>query len=200
LGTPDLADLFTLAVAAYWIRERERALALVAGLVPAGKRRAFLEAWLLVESRLGAYLRRVFLRVLVVSAVLSTSYLALGVPYALLVGPFSGVIEIVPVVGPLLAGVAAIGLAVTVSWQLALETAAVFVVFRLIQDYLINPRVFGGAVGLPPLVVLVSASAVGIVLGPAAVALATPLAAICATVVEVVRVRHSSPVAPGKGA
>jgi hypothetical protein len=46
-----------------------------------------------------------------------------GVPYALLLGPFSGVIEIVPIVGPLLAGGAAIGLALTVSWQLALETA-----------------------------------------------------------------------------
>ena len=67
--------------------------------------------------------------------------------------------------------------------------------FRLIQDYLINPRVFGGAVGLPPLVVLVSASVVGVVLGPAAVALATPLAAICVTVVEVVRGRASPPVA-----
>jgi predicted PurR-regulated permease PerM len=181
---------FTLAVAAYWILERDRALALVATLVPAGRRRAVLDAWLLVESRLGAYVRRVFVMVLVVSAVLSIAYFLLGVPYALLLGPFSGVIEVVPVVGPLLAGVAAIGLASTVSLQLALETAAVFVVFRLTQDYLINPRVFGGAVGLAPLVVLVSASAVGVVLGPAAVALATPLAAICVTIVEVVTLRR----------
>jgi predicted PurR-regulated permease PerM len=71
---------------------------------------------------------------------------------------------------------------------------AVFVGFRLIQDYLINPRVIGRAVGLPPLVVLVSASVVGVVLGPAAVALATPLAAISVTVVEVVLgLRRPSP-------
>jgi predicted PurR-regulated permease PerM len=183
---------FTFAVAAYWILERERALAVLAKLVPARKRRALLDAWRLVESRLGAYVRRVFLMVLVVSAVLSAAYALLGVPYALLLGPFSGVIEIVPIVGPLLAGAAAIGLALTVSVQLALETAAVFVVFRLVQDYLINPRVFGGAVGLAPIVVIVSASVVGVVLGPAAVALATPLAAICVTVLEVVGRRPAS--------
>ena len=181
---------FTLAVAAYWILERDRALALVAAIVPARRRQAVLDGWLLVESRLGAHVRRVFVMVLVVSTVLSIAYLLLGVPYALLLGPFSGAIEVVPIVGPLLAGFAAIGLAYTVSLQLALETAAVFVVFRLLQDYLINPRVFGGAVGLAPLVVLVSASAVGVVLGPAAVALATPLAAICVTIVEVVTVRR----------
>jgi predicted PurR-regulated permease PerM len=178
--------VFTFAVAAYWIVERERVLGLVATLVPPGKRRTVRDAWLLVESRLGAYLRGVFTMVVLVSTVLSTLYVLLGVPYALLLGPFSGVIEIVPIVGPLLAGGAAIGLALTISWQLALETAAVFVGFRLIQDYLINPRVIGRAVGLPPLVVLVSASVVGVVLGPAAVALATPLAAISVTVIEVV--------------
>jgi predicted PurR-regulated permease PerM len=186
--------VFTLAVAAYWLVERERSLAFVATLVPPGKRRSVFDAWLLVESRLGAYVRGVFTMVLLVSTILSTLYVLLGVPYALLLGPFSGVIEIVPIVGPLLAGGAAIGLALTVSWQLALETAAVFVGFRLIQDYLINPRVIGRAVGLPPLVVLVSASVVGVVLGPAAVALATPLAAISVTVVEVVLgLRRPSP-------
>jgi predicted PurR-regulated permease PerM len=190
---------FTLAVAAYWILERDRALVLLAKLVPARKRGALLDAWRLVESRLGAYVRRVFLMVLVVSAVLSTAYVLLGVPYALLLGPFSGVIEIVPIVGPLLAGAAAIGLALTVSMQLALETAAVFVGFRLVQDYLINPRVFGGAVGLAPILVIVSASVVGVVLGPAAVALATPLAAICVTVFEVVGRRPAS-AARGGGA
>jgi predicted PurR-regulated permease PerM len=189
--------VFTFAVAAYWILERERALALLAKLVPSTRRRALLDAWRLVESRLGAYVRRVFLMMLVVSAVLSTAYVLLGVPYAVLLGPFSGVIEIVPIVGPLLAGAAAIGLAFTVSVQLALETAAVFVVFRLVQDYLINPRVFGGAVGLAPIVVIVSASVAGVVLGPAAVALATPLAAICVTVLEVVVGRRPAPASHG---
>jgi predicted PurR-regulated permease PerM len=123
--------------------------------------------------------------VLLVSTVLSAGYWALGVPYWLLLGPFSGVVEILPIIGPLLAGGAAIAVALTVSWQLAAEAAAFFVGFRLLQDYVLNPRVIGGAVGLPALVVLVAASTAGLLLGPAAVALATPLTVIVATVVDV---------------
>jgi predicted PurR-regulated permease PerM len=176
---------FTLAVAAYWLVERERALRLIGELLSPAKRQVVLDTWLEVELRLGAYLRGVSIMVVLVSTVLSACYFLLGVPYPLLLGPFSGVIEIVPIVGPLLAGVAAIGVALTVSVRLALETTLVFIGFRLIQDYVINPRVIGGAVDLPPLLVLLSASTVGVALGPAAVALATPLAAICVTVAEV---------------
>jgi predicted PurR-regulated permease PerM len=176
---------FTFAVAAYWLLERDGALRLIGGLVTPSRRQVVIDTWLEVELRLGAYLRGVSIMVLLVSTILSVCYFLLGVPYPLLLGPFSGVVEIVPIVGPLLAAVAAIGVALTVSVRLALETAVVFIGFRLVQDYLINPRVIGGAVGLPPLLVLISASAVGVVLGPAAVALATPLAAICFTVAEV---------------
>ena len=57
-----------------------------------------------------------------VSTVLSIAFWAIGVPYWLLLGVFAGIVEIVPVVGPLIAGVAAIlaGLTVDVqrpSWQ-----------------------------------------------------------------------------------
>src|SRR5438270_498074 len=86
--------LVLLAFAAYWIVERRRALALLAGLGRPRKRKTIVDTWLVVESLLGAYVRRVFVVVLFVSTVLSTLYVLLGVPEALLVGPFSGVVEL----------------------------------------------------------------------------------------------------------
>jgi predicted PurR-regulated permease PerM len=47
-----------------------------------------------------------------------------------------------------------------------------------VQDYVLGPRILGHAVGLPPLVTLVSVSVIGVVLGPASVPIATPLACI----------------------
>ena len=182
----------TFAVATYWIFERERTIDFVTSLLPPGKRRVARETWLLIDLRLGAYVRGVFLMVLLVSSVLSFCFWLLGVPYWLLLGPFAGVIEILPVIGPLIAGVTAIGAALTVSSQLALKTAAVFYGFRLIQDYVLNPRILGGIVELSPLVVLVSVAAVGILIGPAAVPLATPLAAVLATLFDVI-VRDRDP-------
>ena len=63
--------------------------------------------------------------------------------------------------------------------------AAVVAVVRLAQDYVIGPRVLGHAVGLSPLIVLVTVSAVGLLFGGFYVLLAVPLAALLVTIFEV---------------
>jgi len=55
-----------------------------------------------------------------------------------------------------------------------------------LEDYVIAPRVMGHAVGLSPLVVLVSVVGIGYLLGAVYVLLAIPIAAIAATLVDVV--------------
>jgi predicted PurR-regulated permease PerM len=59
-------------------------------------------------------------------------------------------------------------------------------VLRQLEDYVIAPRIMGHAVGLSPLVVLVSVVTIGVLLGPVYVLLAIPIAAIAATLVDVV--------------
>ena len=178
--------LFVFAGAAYWIFERERAERLVLSVLPRGKRRVVRETWRLVDLKLGAYVRGTCLLVCFVSTVLSIAFWRIGLPYWLLLGVFAGLVEIIPVIGPLAAGAAAVGVGLTVSWHTAALAAAAVYGLRVVQDYVIGPRVLGHAVGLTPLVVLVSVSAVGLLFGPAWVPLATPLAAVVATLLDVV--------------
>ena len=63
---------------------------------------------------------------------------------------------------------------------------------RLLEDYLVIPRVLGDAVGLTPLVVLVSVTSVGILFGGFAVILAIPIAACASTLVDVI-IRNRDP-------
>jgi predicted PurR-regulated permease PerM len=65
-------------------------------------------------------------------------------------------------------------------------------VVRVVEDYLVIPRVLGDAVGLTPLVVLVSVTACGLLFGGFAVVLAIPLAAVVATLIDVI-VRDKDP-------
>jgi len=65
-------------------------------------------------------------------------------------------------------------------------------VVRLLEDYIVLPRVLGDAVGLSPLVVLFSVAAVALLFGGFAVLLAIPIAAVLATLVNVV-VRGQDP-------
>ena len=176
---------FVFAIAAYWIFERERAERIVLSLLPSSKRKLVRQTWRLVDLKLGAYVRGVFLLVTFVSAVLSFAFWAIGLPYWLLVGIFAGVVEIIPVIGPFVAAATAIGVGLTVSLHTAALAAVVVFGLRLLQDYVINPRVLGHAVGLTPLTVLVAVAAAGFLLGPAWVPLATPFAALVATLVDV---------------
>lgn len=177
---------FVLASAAYWIFERERAVHLVTSLLPPARRKVVRDTWDLIDLKLGAYVRGQLLLIAAVATVLSLAFWAIGLPYWILVGAFAGIVEIVPVIGPLSAGAVAIGVGLTESWELALAAGVIVLVVRLLEDYLVIPKVLGDAVGLSPLLVLVSVTAVAILFGGFAVLLAIPLAAVLATLVSVI--------------
>ena len=187
-----LGIFFVFATAAYWIFERDRAVNFVASLLARPKRKKLRDTWSLIDLKLGAFVRGQGLLVLLVATVLSLAFWVVGLPYFILVGAFAGLVEIVPVIGPLVAGALAIGVGFTESWHTALAAGICVLVVRLLEDYLIIPRVLGDAVGLSPLLVLVSVTAVGILFGGFAVVLAVPLVAVIVTVVDVV-VRDRDP-------
>jgi len=176
---------FTFAVAAYWIFEKERAQALVLGLVARKRAKVVRDTWDLIDAKLGAFVRGQLVMITFVSTVLSFAFWLDGLPYWLLVGVFAGIVEIVPVIGPLAAALVAIAAGFTASWTVALGAAIAVFGLRLVQDYVVGPRVLGHAVGLSPLVVLVTVTTVGLLFGGAFVLLATPVAAILATLIDV---------------
>jgi predicted PurR-regulated permease PerM len=183
---------FTFAVAAYWIFERERAMRVVLSLVPRERRRVVRDTWDLIDAKLGAFVRGQLLLICFVGVVLSLAFWAIGVPFWLLLGMFAGIVEIVPIVGPLAAGAIAIGAGLTVSWKIALGAGLAVLGVRLFEDYIVVPRVLGHAVGLSPLVVLVSVTAIGLLLGGVYVLIAVPIAAVIVTLVDVI-VRDKDP-------
>ena len=130
-------------------------------------------------------MRGQLLLVLLVGTVLSLAFWAIGLPYWLLVGAFAGIVEVVPVIGPLAAGALAVGVGLSVSVTTAVWAGAAVLIVRLVEDYLVMPRVLGDAVGLSPLLVLVAVTASGVVFGGLAVLLAIPVAAVLVTLLDV---------------
>jgi predicted PurR-regulated permease PerM len=178
--------LFMFSVGAYWIFERDATIGLVQSLLPRRHRRVTRDTWVLIDMKLGAFVRGSFLLVLIVATLLSFAFWLDREPYWLLIGAFAGIVELVPIVGPLTAGAVAIGAGLTVGWTVALGAGIAVLVLRQLQDYIIGPRIMGHAVGLSPLVVLVAVVAIGYLLGPVYVLIATPITAVVATLVDVV--------------
>jgi predicted PurR-regulated permease PerM len=184
--------LFTLAAAAYWTFERDRAVGLVTSLLPRPRRKVVRDTWTLIDLKLGAYVRGQGLLILFVGTLLSLIFLAIHEPYWILLGAFAGIVEIVPVIGPIVAGGLAIGVGFTQSVGVAAAAGVAVLAVRLLEDYFVAPRILGDAVGLSPLLVLVSVTSVAILFGGFAVILAVPIAAVIATLVDVI-VRDKDP-------
>jgi len=177
---------FTFAAAAYWIFERDRTVDLVCSLLPRPRRKIVRDTWTLIDLKLGAFVRGQILLIAFVGTLLSLLFWAIGEPYWLLVGVFAGIVEVVPVIGPLVAGALAVGVGLTSSTHTAVLAGICVLAVRLLEDYLVTPFVLGGAVRLSPLLVLVSVTSVGILFSGWAVVFAVPLAAVVATLFDVV--------------
>jgi predicted PurR-regulated permease PerM len=180
-----VAVFFVFAAAAYWISERDRVERVILTVIPERKRETVHETWHLIDLKLGAFVRGQLLLMLLVGTVLSFTFWAIGMPYWLVVGAFAGIVEIVPIIGPLAAGALAIGVGLTVSVSTAVWAGAAVLLIRLAEDYLVMPRVLGDAVGLSPLLVLVAVAGSGVIFGGLAVLLAIPIAAVVVTLIDV---------------
>jgi predicted PurR-regulated permease PerM len=99
------------------------------------------------------------------------------VPYALVLGTAGGVLEFIPVVGPFVAAVLMLGVALLMSYQHLLLLALFLGVWRLIQDYVTLPRIMGETMQLHPLAAIFGVLAGGEMAGVIGVFLSIPVMA-----------------------
>jgi len=187
---------FTLAATWYWVSERDPMIKLLSSLAPESKRDKARETYLAIDHKLGVYTRLRFAMVIVVGAVLSVGFYLVGLNYWLLVGAFVGLVEIVPVIGPLIGALLVLAVGLPQSPHVAGLAILVLVAVREFQSYVVNPHIAGHTVGLSPLVTLVSVAVVGLLFGGFAVILAVPFTSAVATVIDVLVLGHEPPATP----
>ena len=192
-GSAIVAVFFTLAATWYCVSERDSIIRLLTALSPAAKRETARQTYLAIDQRLGAYTRLRFLMVFAVGAVLSAGFYVIGLDYWLLVGGFVGLIEIVPVIGPVVGSILVLAIGLPQSLHVAGLSLLWLVVVREFQSYVVNPRI-GQTVGLSPLVTLLSVAVVGVLFGGLAVILAVPFTSAVATLIDVLVLGHEPPV------
>jgi predicted PurR-regulated permease PerM len=126
---------------------------------------------------LAAYIRAQLAACVLVGAICGVGFAALGVPYAVLLGVLAGVLEFVPLAGPLALAVIAAIVAALHAPVLAFWTAGFLGSLRVIEDYVIYPRLVGKGMRLHPLAVILAVLA-GVELGGlAGIFLAVPVVA-----------------------
>lgn len=102
----------------------------------------------------------------------------LGVPLALTLGLLSALLNFVPNIGPIIAGVPAVLLALLQSPQQALYVLLLYVIYQSIDGYILTPLVQQRTIALPPVLTITAQVLLGVLLGGFGVVLATPLVAV----------------------
>jgi predicted PurR-regulated permease PerM len=126
-----------------------------------------------------------------VGVMIATGAFLIGIPSPLALGLIFGLMEFVPVVGPIAGAVPVLLVALGQGWEMALWALGLVLVVQQVESNLIMPLVSGRAVQLPPAVGLFAVVAMGIVFGPLGLVLGYPLAVVCDVAVRRLYVRET---------
>ena len=101
----------------------------------------------------------------------------LGVEYAAILGLLAGIFALIPIIGPLLGAVPGLLVTLANSPGMVVWVAVVYIVVQLLENYVISPRIHGGAVRLNPVVIMVTLVLASEVAGLWGVIVGVPLVA-----------------------
>jgi len=103
--------------------------------------------------------------------------IAFGIPYALLLGMLVALFDLIPIIGSTIGGIIVALVALTVSVPVAIATAAFYLAYRFLEDYLLTPRIMARTVAVPGLLTVIATVLGGALLGIIGALVAIPVAA-----------------------
>lgn len=132
-----------------------------------------------INSTLAAYIRAQLTACILIGVVCSIGFAMFGLPSPLVLGLIAGMLEFVPLVGPLVVAILAAALALLHSgFGMAFVLLLFLGVLRIVQDYVIYPRLIGQGIHLHPLAVILAILAGAEIAGVAGIFLAIPVIAV----------------------
>ena len=154
------------------------------GLVPASWRQ---ETTLIVKDLdkvLAGVIRGQLTVAAIVGAIVSVALYALGLRYAIIIGVFAGMLDIIPYFGAFIGALPAVTVALLYSPQLAFKVVLLFLVIHQMEGALIGPKIIGDNIGLHPLAVIFFLFIGEEVAGMAGMLLGVPIGAIGKVLLE----------------
>jgi predicted PurR-regulated permease PerM len=175
-----------LSLALFWLTGADRMRPSVLDLLPARERMRATHVMSELSQGLGGYMRGVVVNTIVITGLTWLGLLILGVPYPLLLGLATGLLQVVPLIGPWISG-AMVALTALASGGAPRMVAAlaVFVALQQLEGAVIVPLIMSRSARLNPIATLIATILGGALLGFFGAVMAVPLA----IVVQVVVVR-----------
>lgn len=137
-----------------------------------------------IEEKLGAWLRGQIILSAIVGILYYIVLMVLGIEFALPLAIIGALLEVLPIIGPIISAIPAVLLGLTVSPFLAALVAGSYLAIQQLENHIIVPQVMKKAVGLNPILVILAVAIGGRLLGIEGALLAVPIAVVIQVVVE----------------
>jgi len=148
-------------------------------ILPRGHLRSRGDVFLVeLNDTLAAYIRAQVTASLLIGVLCTTAFLVIGVPYAVVLGIAAGLLEFIPLAGPLTVGLLATSFAAFHSAGQVVTVVIFLLVLRGVQDYVVYPKIVGNGAHLNPLGVILAILCGAALGGLAGVFLAIPIVAV----------------------
>jgi predicted PurR-regulated permease PerM len=161
----------------YFLADLPRIRATLYRLVPHSRRPRAILLGDEIFAKVGAFVLGNLITSLIAGSLTWIFLTIVGVPYPLLLGIFVAIVDLLPVIGSIIAGVVVCLVALSVSLPVCLATIGFFIVYRTAESYLIVPRIIGRAVNVPAGVTMVAFLLGGALQGIVGALVAIPAAA-----------------------
>ena len=160
--------------------------------VPPGRRADVATAARQGVSKVSAWLRAQFILAGVMGTFSAVGLGLMGVPYFYVIALVAAIGETIPIVGPVIGGVTAVAVAITVSPKLALMVGTYFLVLHQLEANVLVPKIMERSVGVSPVAVLVALLVGGALMGLTGAVLAIPTAALLSVIIEEIAAQHDA--------
>lgn len=170
-----LTTLTVLVFTFYFLLERKNLSGLLAHFMGESAAGRVMEVVKEVESRMGAWVNGELLLMTLVGTFVYFGLILLRVDFALPLAIIAGVLEIVPLIGPIVSAVPAVIVALTVSPLLALSVVALYFIVQQVENNIFVPLVLKKSVGLSPIITIFSLMVGGRLAGIVGAVLAVPM-------------------------
>jgi predicted PurR-regulated permease PerM len=176
----------------YLVSEKEALVKVLTSVTPEEYQSFVADTARKVRTRLGAWLRGELMLMTSIFLLTYTALSLIGIPYAIVLALLAGLFEVIPFVGPLLAGIPAIILAFAISPVHGIVTVIAFILIQALEGNVLVPKIMQRATGLNPIITLLVVL-IGLRLGGIVGAiLSVPLANAAAVMIgEVLKERKS---------
>jgi predicted PurR-regulated permease PerM len=176
--------LTVIVISAYLLIDRHGFVKVVSSVLPPVEKEGFIAVLKKISAKLSSWLTGQVALGVIVAALDLIGLLIIGIPYALVLALIAGILEIVPTIGPIIAGAIATVIALAIDPWKGLFVLILFTLVQQLENNFIVPKLMQKAVGLSPVIIIFAILIGAKLLGVVGAIIAVPMAATLSVVLS----------------